>query len=780
MFLSVIFTLLLGCSVSVSASGFADSRSDSFDVQHYSITLDKIDIPGQSISGSCRVTIMSRISNLNTVRLQLYKLAIDAVKQNAASLAYTYDSNYLKVIPAGPVNAGDTFSFTVSYHGRPGRDAGGFGGFYFDAASGVAFNLGININMIPHNMGRGWFPCVDNFEDKATFSFFVHTAQANKAFCNGLLIDSAITPVESVWHWELYQPVSCYLASVATGPYYTVRSVFNSLNGPKDIQLGILPSDKAAEHVSFQHLQQVLKEYEQYYGSYPFDRVGYVAVPFSSGAMEHATNIAIPRMVVQDGLNYESMWAHELSHQWWGDLITCRSPEDMWLNEGWATYNESLYQQRLYGNKAYLNSILSNHFYVLRYAHFYDNGYRALSPMPQTYTYGRTVYNKGGDVVHTLRNYLGDSLFFLGVKAFLKDNAFGAVTSDDFRNSLSKSTGVDMTDFFNNWIYAPGFPHFELIENNGQYSIRQRLKSAPALYGKTPLVVSWIGFNGRRHDVQVTADGEETPLHMVFTDNPLFIGLNIDGQISDATTKKYISVKAPGTYSMSECLMTVTVKTVSDSAFLYVEHHWIGAEKSSQMPAGVRISSERYWIVNGIFPAGFQATASILYDGRSSTYGLDSELTSFSTEDSLVLLYRAKASDNWTLLKADTDYVKFMGSNKDKSGSMRINNLKAGQYAFGRKDYKAGLEENRNTKQENNLRIYPNPAGKVINIVFDEPMAVKQVRLFDLSGKEVYTSNMNGERNNISLLTGRLSGMYFIRITTDKEEFDRKILVENR
>ena len=129
--------------------------------------------------------------------------------------------------------------------------------------------------------------------------------------------------------------------------------------------------------------------------------------------MEHATNITYPNSSINGSLSDEWLYAHELSHMWFGDKVTCASADDMWLNEGWAVFCESVFREGLYGKESYKTTMRSKLKDVLQFTHIKDGGYRALYGIPPEYTYGSTVYDKGGQVAHTLRGYLGDSLFLV-------------------------------------------------------------------------------------------------------------------------------------------------------------------------------------------------------------------------------------------------------------------------------------------------------------------------------------------------------------------------------
>ena len=723
-----------------------DTRSDSFNVTHYTVSLDLSNLSTKSLSGSCAISGVSIINGLDRLSLELYKLNVDSVVQNGKSVQYLYNDSLVTVKLDKPYNAGDSFFVTVWYHGKPVSTS--WGGFYFDASNNYAFNLGIGLYTNPHNLGRVWFPCVDNFIDKATFSFFIRSKNTQKAFCNGLLVDSVLNADNTLtWHWEMRQPIVPYLASVAVGIYKTIYSSFKSISGKTTpIMIGILPQDSTIAKTTFQHLNQVLAEYENTYGPYPFDRVGFVGVNFGSGAMEHASNITLPNSWIEGGLGYEYLWAHELSHQWWGDQVTCSSPQDMWLNEGWATYNEGFYQEQLYGEKSYDQYAMGTRYYALRYAHVVDSADRPISPMPTEYTYGPTVYKKGACVVRALRNYLGDSLFFKGVKAYQHDFANKSASSADFENELTKSTGIDMTDFFNDWVYGKGWPHYEisgmLALPNGHLRPRVEFRQVDnnSAYKNTPLTVNSFDANWKRTDISFTIDsfgnsGVQLPV------NPIFYALDMDGKLPDATTKQYITIKAKGSYTFNESLMNLTVDSLKDTALIYIVHNWISAERTANTPKNIRLSSDRYWTVDGIMPTGFHSTATIQYDGRSlsSPYSggyLDNDFLKGRVEDSIVLMYKPLYGGDWTLLTETKDYIKNMGSNHlDEFGNIRILNIRKGQYCFGLYDSRAGIIVAH--KPKTGMSIYPNPSSGNLRIDFEGRFSINSVQIFDTNGKMV-------------------------------------------
>ena len=780
-------------NTATSATPGYDSRNDSFYVQHYSIYMDLSDLSTSQIKGECRVSFISKINGLNKLRLELFKLKVDSVKDKNGILSYNYNDSILAISYAKAFAMNDTGSLLVYYHGKTYTEQpGGFGGFTFSTADGgYAYNLGIGLHTLPHNLGRAWFPCVDNFGDKASFDFTIKTPYTHKAFCNGLLTDSSVTKDNKrLWKWDMKQIIPPYLASVGVGQYQTLRMSYKGLKGIKPIQIGLYATDTAIARVCFENLPKTMNIYEKCYGPYGFDRVGYVNVPFSGGAMEHAGNITFPRVFVSYGKTYETLWAHELAHQWWGDLMTCASAEDMWLNEGWASYTESLFKEQLYGHAAYVSYARNNHYDVLRSAYLTDNGYRAISPMPQQYTYGPHIYFKGADAVHTLRTYLGDSLFFKGIKGFLSDYAYKTASSYDFMNALKKYTSKDMSSFFKTWIFNPGFPHVELAgytisQSGSNYTLNnikliQKTKEAPYKSDSIPMTLTVMDANWKRYD-KILYSSDVDNYSWTLPAEPKFIGLNIDGQIAEATTSEYHVFKdAPATYSFASCLMNVsTTAKMSDSAWLYIEHHWIGPERTANTPHNIRLSSERYWVVDGILPADFAAKATIVYDGRQTTdfntgY-MDVKLLTKKSEDSIKLMYRPSADKDW--VEYD-NYQKTIGSATDLFGNITINNLRKGQYVLAIQDHTASIKAPE-VKTEGIL-LYPNPARNNLTVRFNQPELIKYIRMTDMSGKEVYRSEISGNKDSIDISVRLMpQGTYFVMAYLSDQVITQKVVVKH-
>jgi aminopeptidase N len=333
------------------------------------------------------------------------RLTIDSIRENGSPRTFFYNDTILKINFATAKNMVDTSVITVYYHGQPQMDATGWGGFYFDNSQGAeyAYNLGVGFGAKPHNYGRVWFPCFDNFVERSKYVFAITSDSTRRAYCNGTLTGDVVTGNKRTRTWVMNESMPTYLASVALANYRQVNWTVNTLTGVKPIFLIGHANDTTAMKNGFVNLKNCIQAFENYFGPYKWNRFGYCLVPFGSGAMEHATNIAYPRAAAGNMAFEADLMAHELSHHWWGDLITCETQEDMWINEGMATFSAYLFTEAMYGKQAYLTKLKTQHDNLLHFLHKKEGGFRAVSGVPHSLTYGDHVYLKGADMAHTLK-----------------------------------------------------------------------------------------------------------------------------------------------------------------------------------------------------------------------------------------------------------------------------------------------------------------------------------------------------------------------------------------
>lgn len=776
--MKIIKFLLLFCAIIFQFNAAsAQTITDSIHVHHYSINIDTVAYTQQTLSANTTLQVVSKMNTVATVTLDLLVMNIDSVYDSNGALGFSYNDTLLVVQLRNPINIHDTVEFTVAYHGHPQKDASGFGGFYFSPT--MAFNMGVGFAAIPHNLGKVWFPCVDVFDDKSTYDFHVRTIAGHKAYCNGFLNDSIIHIDGTItWHWIMNEPIPTYLACIVTGPYLSWTRNYSGI----PVEIAALPSDTANVAATFVNLPSAINTFVDYYGSYPFNKIGYSLVNFTAGAMEHASNIAIGRAFVNGTLGYETLWAHELSHMWWGDKVTCKTDADMWLNEGWASFNEALFTQALYGNTEYKNWIRTNHRKVLQFAHINDGSYLALNAVPSDYTYGTTAYQKGADIVHTLRNYLGDSLFKVGSQFYLDTFAYGNASSADLRNALTSATGINMNRFFDDWVFTPGFPHFSIdsvvylpggLDHYFVYT-RQRSKGNQHLY-EMPVEIT---FSNGQSDTTVTIviDSTTNVFHIpLIIANATWVALDRNEKISDAISDYELMITSTGNQNMKETNTNLNVQTLSATpSTIRVEHNWVAPDGFKQSNPGIRLSDYHYWKVDGIINPGFLSKITFQYNGSSSTSSgyIDNTLITGS-EDSLVLLFRTSTADDWHYISATHN----MGSAWDKIGTFTVDTLQIGEYALGYRDFTVNITQP--VKTEKLLSVIPNPAYD--SCVITAKMNYNQegvLQLHDLDGRKLKEWKIKGQ-NKLTLNCAVFkNGEYILQLFSDNNLKDSvKIII---
>ncbi|MDB4533503.1 M1 family aminopeptidase [Vicingaceae bacterium] len=750
-----------------------NSRSDTVDILNYEINLDVTNFSGQQLNGYCKVTFTPKINNLNSIDLDLQGLNVDSITSNGSQLVFNHNDTLINITLSSNLNTTDTSTLSVFYGGSPQTDPSGWGGFYF--SGNYAFNLGVGFQDNPHVYGRVWFPCFDNFVEKSTYEFNIITSGGKRAHCNGELISETVLSGDTISRkWILNEEIPTYLACIAISDYATVHQTFNGINGPVPVELVSSAADTTNMKNSFLNLNGAFDAYEIGYGPYLWNKVGYSIVPFSGGAMEHATNIAYPQYAVDGNLGSETLMAHEFAHHWWGDLVTCETAEDMWINEGMAVYSEHLFLEKVYDYATAIEAIKANNKAVVQFTHIREGGYRAISGVPHEYTYGEHTYQKGALVAHNMRAYLGDSLFFEGLKSITDNYKFKNINAGQFRDELTNSTGIDMTNFFNGWVFSPGFSHFavdsiELTPNGPDFDvevhIQQKLRGASTLHLGVPLEITFYDINWNSFTTNLTASGQFSSDVVTIPFNPSIYILNEGNKLNQARTDEQVIINSTGNFANLNDLAlikTLIVNSISDSALLQFEHHWVAPDPIKNNINNYRISESRYWSVKGFLPNDFSATMKLEFDGRSTNGFLDLDLVPVNG-DSIVLLYRENPQGDWTEYPY---YTKTTISPSLAFGWVVLDSIMLGEYTYANGGITVGI--NSKEIETENFKIYPNPSDDFIWVKNLNPSSnyPEKIEIYDLTGKVIFKSTyQNKEKINV---TDWSSGTYIILISDSK------------
>ncbi len=735
--LILLWSLFLGQILFAQANQInRNDIGDTFHAVHYTIHLNQVDTDNQTISAYTEIRVLPLINNLEYIPLELQDLTVDSVFVNGSLHTFSHIGNVIRIPAAWPVLRSDTLLVGVYYHGQPFHE--NWGGFHF--SGNYAFNLGVGFESIPHNLGKTWFPCVDNFTDRASYDLYVTLENEKTGVGGGILVETIDNgDGTTTWHWKISHPIPTYLESVAIGDYVLYEDVYQGLEEDIPINIYTRPSDTAKVAGSFVNLHEILAFFEDKFGPYPFERIGYVST--ATGAMEHATNIAYPHFAINGNTSYESLLTHELSHMWFGDEVTCSTAEDMWLNEGWATFCELYYQTELYSEELFKTQMRDMHNDVLKKAHIIDGGFWPLNDIPQNVTYGKTAYDKGGIVVNSLRAYLGDSLFSDAVTAYLNHFAFQSVSSYDMRDFLTSHTGIDMNGFFDNWVFTPGSPHFSIdstIITEGDASfmvdifLKQKRFGFDYLGVDNVVEVAFVKDNFDFISDTIHFSGKTGHSVKIIDFEPLAVLLDPFEKTNDATIDNYKFFHQTEEYKFPETIFKVLIENLTDSVLIQVTHNFVAPDSLKVPVEGLRISPNRYWKIDGVLSDDFHAQGRFYYDALT---GLDNELI-LSENDSLVILYRDHPRNDW-------HYVPQNRVGNWNIGYVYVEDLQLGEYTTAVWDKQlVGTSENPDEKK---VRFYPNPARNKLNIEFAK-RGKYTIRFYNEKGVLMKTIAVNGKK----------------------------------
>lgn len=741
----------------------SDFRADSIFIKHVDLSVKIDNIITQELSGKASYTLAPKINNLSSVEFDLMvsSFQVDSIKIGTTHLTYTpiYSSNRLKINFLPSFQTTDTLNMNIYYKGNPTTGSGNFGGFYW--SSPYVFNLGVSMLDIPHPAGRFWYPCIDDFNVRSTYSYHIEVAPTNAVAAGGILDSITNNGSNKVFHFHLNKSIPSYLVSINIAPYATISKNYTTILGNSiPIKLYALPSDTMNLNLSFQRIHQIAQVYENWFGPYIWPQIGYSLVPFSSGAMEHACNIAYPKAAVGGNFEYEFLAAHELAHSWWGNNTTCETAEEMWLNEGFATYAEYIYFREMQSLQTEINEYLYSLDQVLDKAHTDDGDYYPLSGVPQTATYGTHSYTKGGLVIRSLENYLGSNLFSDGLKVVQQQRQLQSINTEQFFEILSQATGVDLSNFMNDWIKQPGFAtvtleHFNYSNGAVNFTVRQKNRAVTHPYNELKFQATFLGANRQKHTQNFTLTGLEDDFNISLPFEPKVVYLNENNAYAYATMGAQKEIKNTGTHSLIYTKASLKVNSMAgaDSVFARIDNHRVGAEDNAFINNEYVIAPGRYWTLNLIGPNSFKPTLTIPVDAKTNGYEGGGIITA---KDHIKIFYRKNANEPWT--RWQNDSVIYY-NNSTLKGSIDIYEAIPGDYVIGayRKDVSIqGL----NTLPH--LHVYPNPATK--HITWDGSYSMQSVKVYSTSGQLVINQTLT---SNTLELKDLKSGIYSA-LFTDK------------
>jgi aminopeptidase N len=413
--------------------------------------------PLHAVVGSTTLKVAARGHAISVVPLDAVAMTIKGVAAGKVPLRYDYDGKILTVHLRRLLQPHAVTSFTVDYETiRPKRGA------YFIDRNHYMWTQGAAIE------NRYWLPTYDHPDDKTTWSISVTTDSGEKALSNGRLVSHHPVKGGVVWNWELDHPASTYLMSVVTGKYTVLTDHWRNV----PVEYWTYPDSVAAARLGFGATPDAIDVFSRIIGV-PYQWSKYaqsVAPDFIFGGMENVTattqndNGILHPAWADPQHNADGLVSHELSHQWFGDLLTTRDWSHAWLNEGFATFMEQTYRlesrgvdeatwDRLGAERQAISADIRNRRPIVY------NKYRT---DPIELFFSGQIYPKGATVLQMLRHQLGDSTFWRAIHHYTESHMFGNVVTSDLEQALEESTSRDFTAFFKQWVYGAGFPVFRV------------------------------------------------------------------------------------------------------------------------------------------------------------------------------------------------------------------------------------------------------------------------------------------------------------------------------
>ena len=424
------------------------------DVTFYHINLD-VDIAQKSLHGNVEIRFRV-LADMDSIQIDLYpNMVIDSILKNAQRLNYRRKYNAVFIGMPKTIKKGLNAAITVYYHGKPqpARRPPWDGGFVWKKDKNRKPWIGVACEEIGASI---WWPVKDHIYDEPD-SVKMTVTIPRGLFCvsNGTLKSQVEHGGRTTFSWETSYPINTYNVTINIGDY-SHFSIPYPKNPLLKLDFYVHPYSLEKAKLLFPKTINVIDVYETYFGEYPWMRDGYKLIESPFAGMEHQTAIAYGKKF-KDNYQNNYIIVHETAHEWWGNSVTAPDYAEVWLQEGFATYSEALYAEKIKGHGAYLS--------LLRiYAALIRNKQPVIGPRDVNYWNYKDgdVYVKGALILFSLRNAIDDDpLFFDILKTFYQEHKYGEVQTSDFISLVNKKTGEDYNLFFQQYLYRRESPELE-------------------------------------------------------------------------------------------------------------------------------------------------------------------------------------------------------------------------------------------------------------------------------------------------------------------------------
>ncbi len=423
---------------------FDDLGNGGYDVQHYDLALD-VDMDANVINGIATIDLVTT-QELTSLNMELLGLTVDQVSVGGVRAEFNRDRGEMTIYLPEPVAGNQLLELSIVYHGTPGEDEDGPVAEYSEGW----YHYGHGVYVAGEPTGAStWYPVNEHPLDKATYSYAVTVDADLEVAANGYLQRIEENGDKSTHYWIMEDPIAPYLTTIGIAQF-EVQEYQGPTGLPIRNYFGADVSQSVRDDFALQG--EMVAYFETVFGPYPFQTYGVVVHDLDLGfALETATMV-----VFGDGFTDEYVVSHELAHMWFGDHVGLKSWQNIWLNEGFATYASELWNEHAYGRDVLDENIAANYQYVAMFGDFMTESPIG-NPGPDG-LFNEAVYVRGSLALHALRLELGDRAFFEIIKTYVERFGGGNAEIADFIAVSEEVSGQDLGEFFDGWLFQTELP----------------------------------------------------------------------------------------------------------------------------------------------------------------------------------------------------------------------------------------------------------------------------------------------------------------------------------
>ena len=466
-----VIACLTFCALCGSAQTTSLDRPRTYDVKNYTIRVS-FDVPKKLVFGDTTVSLTPLNAPLNELALDAVDMVFSSVTLDPSAKPLHFRVARDKIIVAldHPYKPGEVAAIRFKYRiSQPKK------GIYFIPAETDAGKLAHSAQIWTQNEpedGRYWIPSFDFPSDKATSEEFITAAKGQTVIGNGELVEKTVNPNgTATFHYKMDEPHSTYLISFVVGDFVQLKDQ----HGNVPLSFYAYKDKTRVAGIAFAPTKDMMAGYEKLTGvGFPYKKYDQIMV---SGFQEFdgmenitATTLADSQILFADypfgKPMVEDLVSHELAHSWFGDLVTCKNWSELWLNEGFATYMEAASREVLHGRDSYINQLQQDRDEYIASEGISRNRHALQNKAARAdqSLFDVTTYQKGGAVLHMLREIVGTEAFWKGVNLYLGKHKFDNAVSSDLESAMEEASGQSLKWFFEQWVYAPGYPKLEVSQ----------------------------------------------------------------------------------------------------------------------------------------------------------------------------------------------------------------------------------------------------------------------------------------------------------------------------